>query len=320
MAITKVGDLTFDQAAWELKAYYALRPQLPFIKCATVKPTNQAHPGSSVKFNIVSDIAAQTTALDESTDVTPVTMADGAVTVTLAEQGAAVQDTALVRGTSFVPFDPIVANVVGFSAGLSMDTIIRDVAKAGDNVRYMTTAVGGQATSRATTIPTDTLKAAAIRRARVDLVSANVMPYIGELYAAYVHPDGLYDLRAETGAAAWRDPHTYSQPDEIWKGIAGTFEGFMFNETNRAPIFADSGSSTTLTDVYGSLFMGQEALACAWSTVLNNGPMPNIVPSPVTDKLRRFTGMGWYWLGGFAVFRQAALRRVEHASSIGTNA
>lgn len=319
MAITAVGDITFDQNAWELKAYFALRPQLYFDAVVDTYPTALAHPGSTYKINTVSDLAAQSTALDESTDVTALTMGDSTTTITLVEYGAAVQTTALVRGTSFVPYDPIVANVVGFNAGLSIDTVARDVAKGGSNARYIGTVEGGQAVSRATTIPTDTMKAKAVRRARTDLVGANVEQF-GNLYAAYIHPDVAWDLRTETGAAAWRDPHTYSQPAEIWSGEVGEFEGFRFVETPRAPIFSDAGSSTTLTDVYGTLFLGRQALVKGHSIADGNGPMPRVVPSPVTDKLRRFTGMGWYWLGGYSVFRQAALRRVESASTIGTNA
>jgi len=30
--------------------------------------------------------------------------------------------------------------------------------------------------------------------------------------------------------------------------------------------------------------------------------------------------MGWYWLGGYSVFRQASVYRVESSSSIGENA
>jgi hypothetical protein len=40
---------------------------------------------------------------------------------------------------------------------------------------------------------------------------------------------------------------------------------------------------------------------------------------PVVDKLRRFPPVSWYWLGTYGIFRQAALRAVESASSIGTN-
>jgi hypothetical protein len=42
--------------------------------------------------------------------------------------------------------------------------------------------------------------------------------------------------------------------------------------------------------------------------------------SPVTDKLRRNVGVGWYWLGAYGRFREASLYRIDSSSSIGTNA
>lgn len=317
MAITVAGDLNYDQAAYELLAYMALRPELYFRGVADVKPTNQSMPGSSVIFTIQSDIAVQSTTINESTDVTPVTLADSQVTVTLGEYGQAVTTTALIRGTSFVPLDPIVANVVGFSAGQSVDTVIRDVLKAGSNVRY-STGSGSAPAGRTTVTPSNTFRAVDARRVLAELRGANV-PTIGGMYLGFIHPDVSYDFRGETGAAAWRDPHTYSQPGEIWNGEIGAFEGTRWIETPRAPVFADAGSSTTLTDVYATLVLGRQALAEAWSNTDGNGSMPRIAPTPVTDTLRRFTGMGWYFLAGWSIFRQACLRRIESASSIGSN-
>lgn len=313
MAMTISTSLDYDQAAYEKLAYFALRPELYFDQCADVKPTNQSMNGSSVIFTIQNDLAVASTAINESVDVTPVALSDSQVTVTLAEYGNAVTTSALGRGTSFLPLDPVVANTVGFNAGISVDTIARDVLKAGSNVRY-----AGQATSRATVIPTDKLTAANVRRALAELKGANV-PNFGGYYVSFIHPDVTYDLRGETGAAAWRDPHTYSQPGEIWSGEMGLFEGFRFVETSRAPIFADAGSSTTLTDVYGTLFLGRQSLAKSWSMTDGNGPDPRVGPGPVTDALRRFVPWGWYYLAGWARFREASIRRVESASSIGTN-
>lgn len=313
MAMTISTSLDYDQAAYERLAYFALRPQLYFDACADVKPSNQSMNGSSVVFTIQNDLAVASTAINESTDVTPVALSDSQVTVTLAEYGNAVQTSALVRGTSFLPLDPVVANAVGFNAGISIDTIARDVLKGGSNVRY-----AGQAVSRATVIPTDKLVAANVRRAYAELQGANV-PMFGNMYAAFIHPDVAYDLRGETGAAAWRDPHTYSQPNEIWNGEMGEFEGFRWVVTSRAPIFADAGSSTTLTDVYATIFLGRQSLAKAYSMTDGNGPDPRVGPGPVTDVLRRFVPVGWYWLGGYARFREAAIRRVESSSSIGSN-
>jgi hypothetical protein len=67
------------------------------------------------------------------------------------------------------------------------------------------------------------------------------------------------------------------------------------------------------------LFLGQEALAKAHSLTDGNGPFPTVVPGPVTDHLRRFVPMGWYWLGAYGVFRQEAMVRLETGSSIGLN-
>jgi N4-gp56 family major capsid protein len=313
VAITIAGDVTWDQSAYNLLTDYALRPELYFDRLCTVKPDRQAMPGKAVIFNFTSDLAAATVALNESTDVTPASMADSQVTLTHAEHGNAVQTTAFVRGTSYIPVDPVVANIIGYNAGISLDGIARIKAQAGDNVRY-----AGSAAGRTTIIPSQTLTAANVRRTLADLRGASVATF-GGYYAAIIHPDVSYDLRAETGAAAWRDPHTYSQPGEIWNGEVGVFEGFRFMESPRAPVFADAGSSTTLTDVYGTLFLGQQALAKAHSYTDGNGAMPQIVPGPVTDILRRFVPLGWYWLGSYGVYRQAALRRYESASSIGSN-
>lgn len=315
---TGTAAVDFDQAAYDRLAYFALRPELMFDPVATVGPTNQSMPGTSVIFTQVADLAVASTALSESTDVSAVALSDSQVTVTLAEYGNAAITTALIRGTSFVPIDPVVANVIGFNAGISLDTIARDVLKTGSNVRY---ASGGGTlpTARNTVEPSDTLTGSDVRRALADLRGANVATFGGS-YRAYIHPDVSYDFRGVSNvASAWRDPHVYSTPENIWNGEIGMFEGFVFVETPRAPIFADAGSSTTLTDVYATLFVGQQALAKAYSQTDGNGAFPKVIDSPVTDHLRRFKPMGWYWLGGYAVFRQACIRRVESSSSIGTN-
>jgi len=314
---TVASSLDYDQTAWELKAYYALRPQLYFDAVSDVKTTDQSYVGSAVTFTIQSDLAAASTALNESTDVTPVAMADSQVTLTLAEYGNAIQLSALELGTSFIPLDPVAANVIGFNAGLSIDTVARDVLKAGTNVRY-SLGTGVAPLGRSSVTPSNTFGAADVRRARVDLVDANV-PQIGNLYCGFMHPDVSYDLRGTTGSSAWRDPHTYSQPGEIWSGEIGVFEGVRFIETPRAPLFADAGSSTTLTDVYRTIFLGRQALAKTWSTANGNGDMPRIFPTPIIDMLRRFPGMAWYWLGAYGIFRQASVRGVESASSVGAN-
>lgn len=313
MAITGVAALDYDTTAYDQMAYYAYRPELYYDTFADIKPTNQSHVGSSVVFSIQNDIAFVSSTLSETVDVTPATLSDSQVTVTLGEYGNAVTTTALVRGTSYINLDPVVANVVGFNAGGSLDTIARNALQAGTNVRY----AGGSVSSRGTVTTSILLTGNDVRFAKAKLRGNNV-PTFGGAYVGIIHPDVAYDFTGASGGANFRDPHTYSQPNEIWTGEIGQFEGVRFIETPRAPLFADSGSPGTV-DVYGTLIFGRQALAKAWSNVDGNGPNPRVVPGPVVDSLRRFVPMGWYWLGGYARFREAALYRIESASSIGTN-
>lgn len=314
MAFTVTGSLDYSQTAYDRLAYFAYRPEVYYDKAVEVKPTKQSMPGTTVVFTIQNDLAIATSTLNESTDLTPVAMSDSTVSVALAEYGNVVVTTAKLRGTAFIEIDPVVANVVGFNAGVSVDSIAKVPFQSGTNVDY-SKGTGTQPTARNQIAPNNTFRAADVRLEKARLRRANV-PTFGGAYVCFIHPDVAYDLMGETGSASWTDPHTYSQPDEIWQGEIGMFQGVRFIETPRAPWFGNAGSSPTTTSVYGTVFMGRQAVAKAHSIVDGNGESPHIVPGPVTDYLRRFLPLGWYHLVGYGVFRQAALRRVESASSI----
>jgi len=348
---------------------------------------------TSVTFTIASDLAEATTALNETSDVTPVAMSDSYITVTPLEYGNAVQLTSKLGATAFLEVNPIAANVVGWNAGISTDGIARTAAGAGTNVAY---AAG---TTRAGLAKTNTLTGDMVRKAVANLRKNNVPTFNG-MYKGIIHPDASYDFRGATGGTNWSDPHVYSDPSGIYNGVIGNFQGVQFMETPRAPFFSDGGtnsytistiavassvatlttsaahglavgdtltisgatatsgtgstsqlgfntqftvatvpSTTTLTvsvaglsnvnagtsltlvvsavDVYGTLVMGRQALAKAYSTGGGYGEQAMIVDVPVIDTLRRFTGVGWKHFVGYSVFRQAALYRIESGSALG---
>jgi len=318
---TQTSSLLTDQVAFDRIAYFALRSELLFDAVADVMPVAQAMPGSSVKFTIFNDLAPVSSTLTEDTDVTPVAMSDSQVEVTLAEYGNAVNTTAKLRGTSFLDVDSAAANIVGYNAGISVDGVIRDVLSAGTNVIY---GGGGSSTpsSRTTIQAEDIIEANDIRKIVAALRSANTVSFNG-MYMSFIHPDVSYDLRRETGVASWRDPHVYVDVAGIYNGEVGAFEGVRFIETPRAKIFenaSDGSGSTGTIDAYCTHIVGRQALAKAHSIVDGNGPFPRVVRGPVVDVLSRFQPVGWYWLGGYARFREASLRRIESSSSIGANA
>ena len=316
MALTQISSMNLNITGWEKLAYFALRPELYYDDLCDVETTNLTSRGATVSFQITSDLAAATSTLTETSDVTPVALSDSTVSVTLAEYGNAVQTTAKLRATTFMPVNPIVANVIGFNAGISIDTIARNAFQGGTNVLY-----SGGVAGRTSIGTSNVLVANNVRNAVAKLRGTNVGTF-GGVYAALIHPDVAYDFRAQALGNAWADPHVYNDPSGIYNGVIGTFAGARFLETPRAPLFADasngSGSTGTI-DVYGTLVLGRQAMAKGHSQGDAYGAQPVLVDVPVVDALRRFEGMGWKHLVGYSVFRQASLYRIESASSIGAN-
>lgn len=314
--------------AYEQYAYFALRPELYFDACADIKPTRQSHRGSTVQFNIYQDLAPTVAPLPETSDIDAVTVADDIVTVALDEYGNAAITSARVRGFSFLEVNEDVANVIGYNGGISFDSLARNPLLEGTNVAF-----AGDAAVRTDLNAGDTLAANDVRQAGAELNDDSVQRVMNGYYKAFISPLVSFDLRSETGAAAWRDPHTFSQPEEIWNGEIGAFESFSFIETPRlsAPAletaqggpggFVDGGQTGTGGegfDVFPTLFLGRQALAKTWSEFVS-AQIPQIVLGTVVDKLQRLVPIGWYWLGGFGRFREESLRRVESISSIGAN-
>ena len=314
MAYTQQSSLSVDQAAFDQIAYFALRSEMLFDAAADVQPVAQSMPGTSVAFTIFSELADATSTLSETVDLTPTTMADSQVSVTLAEYGNTVNTTAKLRGTSVLDVDAVAANLIGYNAGSSIDTVVANVLKAATNVVYG----GGGATtpsSNATVAAEDIIEANDIRIVTAQLRGSKAQTFNG-MYMAFIHPDVSYDLRRETGAASWRDPHNYVDTANIYNGEIGAFEAVRFIETPRAPLDLTGGSASTV-DLYSTLIMGRQSLAKAHSITDGNGAYPKVVRGPVVDSLMRFNPIGWYWLGGYGIFRQAAIRVLNSSSSLG---
>jgi N4-gp56 family major capsid protein len=299
------------KTAYDRMLYFDLRSQPTYDMICDVKPALQAMPGNVVTWNIMSNLSAATSTLSETSDVSPVTLATSTVSATLAEYGNAVELSAFLRATGFIDVDEGTLNVLGYNLADSLDQVAVGILDQGSNVRY-----AGAAAGRSSLTPATLITAADVRYITAKLRGNKAVPRKQSYYVAFVHPDVSYDLRAQTSSAAnasWRESHIYASPEAIYAGEIGAFEGAAFIETPRAPIVTDAGSSPTTTDVYLSMFVGQQALAKAVAID------PHLVQSPVVDRLRRLVNYGWYALLGYARFREAAIYRFESASSIGAN-
>ncbi len=295
----------FVTKAYDLAVYPSLRPELIFDQFATVRATNTTHRGGSVRFSFVDDITEQTTPLLENLDVDSVTLTSKALTVTMREYGTAVTNTALIRGTSMISLDPLIAERVGYNAGLSIDTLCR-TALDQTSITYDDGSTATIGSIGATSSP---LSGAILRQGVALLRAANVRPLRGGNYVAVISPYQAQQLMSETTDTGFRWMVGYSggtsaAGNSIFMGEVGTYEGVRLVVNNH------------LTNQGQGYLMGAEALAKAFSTAPGFGANPKTVVSPVVDKLRRFASVGWYHLVGYSIFRAEALLQIKTQATL----
>lgn len=293
------------KTAYDRYVEFALRSQPLFRNLADKRPVQQAMPGSSVVFSLYNDLAAATSTLTETVDPDAVAISNvDTVSVTLNEYGNVVLNTRKLGEFAFSDVDPGVANIVAYNMADSIDKIVVNVLRGGTNVLY-----GGDATDTDEIVAADVATAALVSKSVAKLRGANAVPRDGMLYAAYVHPDVAFDLRAESGTGSFDDIRKYTEGNvgNILGGVMGVLGGAYFVETPRAYVAADGASSEP---VYRTIIAGKQALAEATAVE------PGVVLGPVVDKLQRFRPVGWYSLQGWARYREEALYRIETSSSI----
>jgi N4-gp56 family major capsid protein len=304
-AITGTADITaLVQTAYDQYVRMALRSIPVMRSLADVKPVQQAMPGSSVVFSIYSDLAQATSTLTEESDVSSIALGNpNQVTVTLNEYGSAVTTTKKLNLTSFNDVDSALADIIAYNAADSIDSVVAGVLTGGTNVIY-----AGTATTTNTITSGMVMSVADIREAVVQLRTNKAVPRINDLYAAYLHPRQAADLRAESGTGGFQALTQYVDRTPFVAGAVGVIEGAFVVETPRIPFAANTQSPGV--NVYKAVIAGREALAEAQAQDIST------VIGPEIDALRRFRTIGWYYMGGFARLREAALYRIETASSI----
>lgn len=295
-----------------------LRTTPQFRAIADKKVGNPTHDGSSIRFQFHNDIADTTIAgatLAETVDPDAVQLpATTTLDVSQLELGRVVLPTRKLSLMSLSDVDPWIANAVAFNMALTLDNGVAAVLDGGTNVIRESAGSLSTSAAKTTITATDLIKSRDIRYAVTKLRANNVVPRGGS-YISYIHPEVSADLRTETGNNVWRTPTDYVDPSKNYAGEIGTWEGVRFIETpNMTNSQSGSGTGGTQTRVFNTYVLGQQALAEAvWKE-------PGIEFGNVVDKLNRFRPVGWHGILNWAVYRQAALYRIETSASGRTTA
>lgn len=302
----------FVTTAYDLAVRDAQRPNLILDQFATEQPSNLTHNGATKRVFFMDDIpeAAGTTPLLENIDVDSVALTGRSLDMTQREYGLTVARTALLGAQSMVPFDPIAARKVGWSAGRTLDALARTAFTAATAV--MNTPSGGTLTGTiAKLAPQITgpvagyLSTDVLQEATVMLQEQNAEPFSGDEYVMICTPRAVQHLRAENGTSGWRDVVMRNEGaagNSLFRGYVGTYEGVKVIVSRNMT----AGKA---------LVIGKEAFAKTFPGVEGFGAYPNAVVSPVTDSLRRFGKIGWHWIGGYKIFRPQNIVSITHATT-----
>lgn len=300
--ISGLGNLVVN--AYDTYVRAALR-SLPVMRSvADLRPVSMTNPGTTLKFAVYDNLTAATTALTETSDVTPVALGNPSqVTVTVTEYGNAVEQTEKVNLAAFSDIDTMIGDAIAYNAADTLDKLVATALTGGTVVKY-----GGTRTSTGTLTASDVLSTTMLRKAQTTLLEASAQPRIGDLYTLFIHPRQAFDLRAETGSGGFVDIHKYTTENvgNLLTGTIGVLEGFQVVQTTRVPSAAEGASSAT---VYKAVAVGKEALLEA------NVYDVQTVVAPQIDILRRKSALGWKYFGGWGIFRDAAVCRLETGAS-----
>ena len=280
--------------AYDLRARKPFRRQLIFGTMATAKATALSHNGAVIQLNVVDDLDDNptTAVLQEDYDVLPTPLKSYASNLILTEWGRTVTKTALARGTSFIPLDPVAAERVGRNMGATVERIAFNAAVAAGGITKTGSAGGTPTDVVVTGRPSDTLRAASQY-----FRDNNVEPMEDGFFRAVLSPAAETALRKEADAAGWRywqiNQEEGGGTGSIASGHIGMYEGFQIYVS-------------TLVNTQGGIYLGNEGLAVGSSSAPGFGA-PEVVVAPVVDRLKRFASVGWFWLGNYARFRSEAI-------------
>ena len=266
--------------------------------------------GKTIEFRKFASLPKATTPLTEGVTPDGKSLNVTAITATVAQYGDYITQSDVLELTSIDNTIVEATKILGRQAGLTLDTVTRNVLQSGTNVTYCPKSDGSEVTSRAGLDATCQLTVKVVQQVVAKLKGQNA-PTINGKYVAIVHPYVAYDLMRDP---EWVDAHKYAQPENLYEGEIGEIAGVRFVQTSEAKIYTGAGCPSGLA-VFGSLFMGAGAYG---TTEVTGGGLQTIVKQKgsagTSDPLDQRSSVGWKALKTAEILIPNYLVRVESCS------
>jgi len=262
--------------------------------------------GKVIEFRKFSPLPKATTALTEG--VTP----DGkrldvtAITAEVSQYGDYITQSDILELTALDNTILEATKLLGRQAGLTLDTVTRNVLNSGLNVSFPDKNVSGTPTKVETRSGLDTtavLNVKTVQKAVAKLKGQNA-PKINGAYVGIIHPYNSYQLMQDP---EWKYPHQYQDTTNLYEGEIGMVAGVRFVESTEAKIWKQDSDS-----IYSTLIIGDGAYGV---TEITGGGLTTIVKQKgsagTADPLDQRSSVGWKAIKTAELLIPSYLVRIE---------
>ena len=264
--------------------------------------------GKTIEFRKFAPLAKATTPLTEGVTPNGKSLSVSTITATVSQYGDYITQSDVLELTALDNTILEATKLLGRQAGVTLDTVVRNVMQSGTNVTYCPKIANGvetAVTSRAGLDTTSQLTVKVLQQVVAKLRGQNA-PTINGKYVAIIHPYAAYDLMRDP---EWIDAHKYADANALFEGEIGEIAGIRFVQTTEAKIY-DGG-------VFGTLVLGANAYGV---TEIEGGGLQTIVKQKgsggTSDPLDQRSSVGWKAIKTAELLVPQYLVRVESKSAV----
>ena len=264
-----------------------------------------ANGGKKIEFRKFASLPKALTPLTEGVTPDGKNLKVEAIEAEVAQYGDYITQSDVLELTSIDNTIVEATKVLGKQAGLTLDTITRNVLQSGTMVYYCPKGDGTAVTSRTNLDNTCRLTVDVIKQVAA-LLKKNNAPKIDGSYVCIIHPFVAYDLMSDP---EWIDAHKYTTSENIFNGELGKIGGVRFVESSEAKVYTGG--------VFGCIMLGANAYGV---TEITGGGLQTIIKQKgsagTADPLDQRSSIGWKAIKTAEILVDAYMYRIECKSKL----
>lgn len=265
--------------------------------------------GKTIEFRKFASLPKALTPITEGVTPDGKTLSASNITATVAQYGDFITQSDVLELTALDNTILEATKLLGKQAGLTLDTVTRNIINAGTNVTYADK-IGADGSETAVTsrdgLDTSAVLTVKVVQKVVAKLKGQNAPKINGSYVAIIHPYNAYQLMQDKD---WKYPHQYVDTKNIYEGEIGMIAGVRFVESTEAKVFRNTADSHA---IFSTLFIGDGAYGV---TEITGGGLQTIVKQKgsagTADPLDQRSSIGWKAIKTAEMLIQNYLVRVE---------